>query len=621
MRSFIFAAFPIPVTNHYYFLHIATYFLLAERKLRTKRDQMMSPKGSNPEVNRMQMSISNALVHPVVETIGAVASSNLTKEGLTPQATNTNSGCFSIVNNPLISPPGDSTESSPNSTIMAQLLAVTTDVGASTALSNISKVNKHTPRILQGASAKFIPNKHRKRRPMHCSIVEEECGGIVEEEEENEEDEEENDDFENKKLPPSVCLDRRGNAAGGIRTGHVSSAGILSTEPALHSSTQPLPIVGAQTNLLSVRRRSSDRSSNSSRSSDGALTARVGSPATERGTNSPKTPTPFPITSQIGSGSLSRQGSLNRGRTSDRSGATSHSSTPNSVSERSSPSSPPGSNTSSNHSSPVARTRISLTGTGAGNVGIGVITGSGRQHKLVATRSSPQLMHHTTHPALKEIHEECEDLAAVSATGSTTGSPVSIPLDKDTHCVKGSSEKSIKEEGDMSVVDAFPTTREGAAVLRRLEQRRRLRMNQARAASCSSSEASEDEAGSSSNLHSKLSKPLSSALLQKGATTLARISERPHSSPAASQRSGKKRHGVTGTAAEESQDTNEDEEKLSPFQSACTQPRLRKGRENSNQDDSSDNQDSGKYDDDKKLTIEYVSCCPRNRSLYLYSII
>ena len=132
-------------------------------------------------------------------------------------------------------------------------------------------------------------------------------------------------------------------------------------------------------------------------------------------------------------------------------------------------------------------------------------------------------------------------------------------------------------------------------------------MNQARAASCSSSEASEDEAGSSSNLHSKLSKPLSSALLQKGATTLARISERPHSSPAVSQRSGKKRHGVTGTAAEESQDTNEDEEKLSPFQSACTQPRLRKGRENSNQDDSSDNQDSGKYDDNKKLTIEYLN--------------
>merc|ERR1711981_184553 len=197
-------------------------------------------------------------------------------------------------------------------------------------------------------------------------------------------------------------------------------------------------------------------------------------------------------------------------------------------------------------------------------------------------------MHHTTHPALKEIHEECEDLAAVSATGSNTGSPVSIPLDKDTHCVKGSSEKSLKDNENLSIVDLFPTTREGAAVIRRLEQRRRLRMHQARAASCSSSEASEDEAGSGGKIQSKLS----SALVDKGATTLSRISEKPQSSPGTSLRSGKKRHGVSGGQDRHNNEEEEGEE-LSPFQSACTQPRLRKGRENSNQDDSSDNQDSG----------------------------
>ena len=80
--------------------------------------------------------------------------------------------------------------------------------------------------------------------------------------------------------------------------------------------------------------------------------------------------------------------------------------------------------------------------------------------------------------------------------------------------------------------------------------------------------------------------------MQKGGTTLARISERPHSSPGTSQRSGRKRHGMSSGQTTNSES---EEQKQSPFHSACTQPQLRKGRENSNQDDSSDNQDSGLF--------------------------
>ena len=559
-----------------------------------KEDQHRIPNNPDekttaiPKPTKLNVSLSHALVEPVIETAGAVASSTMTNEALTPTSSMSSCEPFSIVNHPLLSPPQTNPDMSSNTSILSQLLAVTTDVVSSTAISN-SSVSKLTQRSLQPPSGKFLPGKHRKRRPRHCSIVEEECAEIVEEEEKDEEDE--NDDFDIKTALPSVSLTRRGSG-GSNKLGHVTSAGILSTEPSLHSSTQPLPIIptGIQSNLLSVRRRSSDRSSNSSRSSDGAIGARIGSPA-DKGTSSPKTPAPFPISSQIGSGSLSRQGSLNRGRTSDRSAATSHSSTPNSVSERSSPSSPPGSNTSSNHSSPVARTRISLSASG-GSVGIGVITGSGRQHKLVATRSSPQLMHLTTQPALKEIHEECEDTGSLSAAGSITGSPVTTSSNRTGDNKKNdeSTQTNDKLGEDSSVVDTFPATREGAAVLRRLEQRRRLRMHQARAASCSSSEASEDETGSSSNAHAKLTKPVTSSLLQKGGTTLARISERPHSSPGTSQRSGRKRHGMSSGQTTNSES---DEHKLSPFQSACTQPQLRKGKENNNQDDSSDNQDSG----------------------------
>ena len=590
----------------------ATYFLLAERKLRSKRGNLAPMKTTRSDLNKTRLphpdnkssnvskptnlSISHALVEPVVETAGAVASTAMTEEVFTPQSTSSCSGSFSIIHHPLLSPPTTTPELSSSNSILSHLLATTTDVATSTVMVNTSATNKIAPRLFQGPSAKFLPGKHRKRRQMHCSIVEEECAEIVKEEDEIDE-EEENEELENK-IAPSLYISGKGSG-GLIKSSHLYSTGILSTESILHSGTPPLPILpsGVQTNFLSVRRRSSDRSSNSSRSSDGAIGVKVGSPV-DKGTSSPKTPAPFPVSSQIGSGSLSRQGSLNRGRTSDRSAATSHSSTPNSVSERSSPSSPPGSNTSSNHSSPVAKTRISLNSVGGGSVGIGVITGTGRQHKLVTTRSSPQLMHHATQPALKEIHEECEEAGSLSATGSVTGSPVTVLADKAVNSPTNSGlvQKNLRDIESLSIVDTFPATREGAAVIRRLEQRRRLRMHQARAASCSSSEASEDETGSSGNsgnVHTKVSKPLSSALLHKGATTLARISERPHSSPGTSQRSTRKRHVLSGGQVQDSEGNNEEDEKLSPFQSDCTQPRLRKGRENSNQDDSSDNQDSG----------------------------
>ena len=42
-------------------------------------------------------------------------------------------------------------------------------------------------------------------------------------------------------------------------------------------------------------------------------------------------------------------------------------------------------------------------------------------------------------------------------------------------------------------VDNFPQTSAGVAVIRRLEQRRRLKFHKARTTSCSSSDASDDE--------------------------------------------------------------------------------------------------------------------------------
>ena len=72
--------------------------------------------------------------------------------------------------------------------------------------------------------------------------------------------------------------------------------------------------------------------------------------------------------------------------------------------------------------------------------------------KLANTRSSPQLI-------LNQIHEE-------------------------------------SEEGQHSLIDPvdnFPQTSAGVAVIRRLEQRRRLKFHKARTTSCSSSDASDDE--------------------------------------------------------------------------------------------------------------------------------
>ena len=94
---------------------------------------------------------------------------------------------------------------------------------------------------------------------------------------------------------------------------------------------------------------------------------------------------------------------------------------------------PPGSTPSSSQGSPA---RYKLTG----------------PRKLANTRSSPQLI-------LNQIHEE-------------------------------------SEEGQHSMIDPvdnFPQTSAGVAVIRRLEQRRRLKFHKARTTSCSSSDASDDE--------------------------------------------------------------------------------------------------------------------------------
>ena len=159
------------------------------------------------------------------------------------------------------------------------------------------------------------------------------------------------------------------------------------------------------------------------------------------------TPTPFPISSQIGTGglSISRQNSLRR---SEGGGGPSSGASPSSdrKSIPSSPSTPPGSNVSSNQSSP-ARYKNYLP-----------------NKKLVATRSSPQLV-------LNQIHEEEVDESGGSSASSRAASGSQV-----------------------DPVDSFPQSAAGAAVIRRLELRRR--MHKARTQSCSSSDASDDDSES-----------------------------------------------------------------------------------------------------------------------------
>jgi len=158
------------------------------------------------------------------------------------------------------------------------------------------------------------------------------------------------------------------------------------------------------------------------------------------------TPAPFPQSSQIGTG-LSRQNSLRR------SGESTSGSSP--CSERKSTPGSPASPTAGN-SSP-ARFKLGHSHTSS----------SGR--KLVGARSSPQLgplvmATHTTLPILNQIHEESEE------GGNSPG------------------EDRTAKSGQVLPAVGAPA---GAAVLRRLEQRRRL--HKSRTASCSSSDASDDD--------------------------------------------------------------------------------------------------------------------------------
>jgi len=160
------------------------------------------------------------------------------------------------------------------------------------------------------------------------------------------------------------------------------------------------------------------------------------------------TPAPFPQSSQIGTG-LSRQNSLRR------SGESTSGSSP--CSERKSTPGSPASPTAG-HSSP-ARFKLSHTHS----------SGSGR--KLVGARSSPQLgplvmATHTTLPILNQIHEESEE------GGNSPGE-----------------DRTVRQDRQVQLQSVGAPA--GAAVLRRLEQRRRL--HKSRTASCSSSDASDDD--------------------------------------------------------------------------------------------------------------------------------
>lgn len=162
-----------------------------------------------------------------------------------------------------------------------------------------------------------------------------------------------------------------------------------------------------------------------------------------------ETPAPFPLTSQIGTGGLSRQGSLRKSG-----GETPSGSSP--TSERKSvpgsPTTPTGSSaTSSTHGSP-ARFKMTMP-----------------NRKLATTRSSPQLV--PSAPVLNQIHEEAEE-------GPSPASSISA------------------KDSSVDPLDQFPSTPAGAVVIKRLEQRRRLRLLKARTASCSSSDASDDDSES-----------------------------------------------------------------------------------------------------------------------------
>ncbi len=150
-------------------------------------------------------------------------------------------------------------------------------------------------------------------------------------------------------------------------------------------------------------------------------------------------PAPFPVSSQIGTGGLSRQNSLRRSEEKTSSADERKSSIASTTA-----SSPPESNVSSAQGSPARYKAMK---------------------KLVPTRSSPQLV-------LNQIHEE----------GSEEGKSSAV-----------------------DPVDSFPSSAAGAAVIRRLEQRRR--MHKARTQSCSSSDASDDDSESRLRKHKSRTPP------------------------------------------------------------------------------------------------------------------
>ena len=245
-----------------------------------------------------------------------------------------------------------------------------------------------------------------------------------------------------------------------------------------HSSTSSLVGVGEKANsvprvdVVDIAAIAAGLRKGSHQSSCGADSS--GDEAGNR--SSSETPTPFPVSSQIGTGGLSRQNSLRRIEPSTLAAASAQMAAaaaaavselkPNPPSS-STPSSPPSGSASSAASMAPPTTAVSCQSSPARY--------KMRQTKqLVATRSSPQRM-------LNQIREEQTEDGKTSATAGTSPAAAG-PL---------TSAAASAEDPTIDPVDSFPQSAAGAAVLRRLEARRRL--NKTRAASCSSSDASEDE--------------------------------------------------------------------------------------------------------------------------------
>lgn len=85
-----------------------------------------------------------------------------------------------------------------------------------------------------------------------------------------------------------------------------------------------------------------------------------------------------------------------------------------------------------------------------------------------------------------------------STPSSSQGSPARYKPGVNRKLANNLVLNQIHEEAEVDLVDSFPSTSAGAAVMRRIEQRRRMKLHKVRTTSCSSSEASDEEGGPAS---------------------------------------------------------------------------------------------------------------------------